>query len=60
MIIIKVLFFTSSSLSLFLLLLILSLLLLLSLELPDQICTSPYCEPYNSYDASYENVVLID
>ena len=23
-----------------------------------QICTSPYCQPYNSYDVSSENLVL--
>ena len=26
--------------------------------LPDQICNSPYCQPYNSYNASSENLVL--
>ena len=30
----------------------------LILQLPDQICNSPYCELYNSHDVSYENLVL--
>ena len=25
--------------------------------LPDQICNSPYCQPYNSYNASSENLL---
>ena len=24
----------------------------------DEICNSPYCQPYNSYDVSSENLVL--
>ena len=32
--------------------------LLLTLSLPDQVCNSPYCQPYNSYDVSSENLVL--
>ena len=31
---------------------------LLTLQLPDQICNSPYCQPYNSYNVSSENLVL--
>ena len=30
----------------------------LTLQLPDQIYTSPYCQPYNSYNVSSENLVL--
>ena len=30
----------------------------LTLSLPDQICNSPYCQPYNSYNVSYENLEL--
>ena len=30
----------------------------LTLELPDQICNSSYCQPYNSYNVSSENLVL--
>ena len=30
----------------------------LALWLPDQICNSPYCQPYNSYNVSSENLVL--
>ena len=30
----------------------------LTLQLPDQICNSPYCQPYNSYNVSSENLVL--
>ena len=30
----------------------------LTLYLPDQICHSPYCQSYNSYKVSSENVVL--
>ena len=30
----------------------------LTLKLPDQICNSPYCQPYNSCDVSSENLVL--
>ena len=26
--------------------------------LPDQICNSPYCRPYNSYNVSLDNLVL--
>ena len=26
---------------------------------PDQICNSPYCQPYNSYNVSSENLVLV-
>ena len=32
--------------------------LLLTLLLPDQIYNSPYSQPYNSYNASSENLVL--
>ena len=31
---------------------------LLTLYLPDQICNSHYCQPYNSYNVSSENLVL--
>ena len=31
---------------------------ILTLWLPDQICHSPYCQPYNSYNTSSENLVL--
>ena len=31
---------------------------MLTLYLPDQICNSPYYQPYNSYDVSSENLVL--
>ena len=30
----------------------------LTLELPDQICNSSYCQPYNSYNVSSESLVL--
>ena len=30
----------------------------LTLSLPDQICLSPYCQQYNSYNVSSENLVL--
>ena len=30
----------------------------LTLLLPDQICNSPYRQPYNSYNVSSENLVL--
>ena len=30
----------------------------LTLKPPDQICNSPYCRPYNSYNVSSENLVL--
>ena len=30
----------------------------LTLQLPDQICNSPYCQPYNSYNVSSEILVL--
>ena len=30
----------------------------LTLSLPDHICNSPYCQPYNSYNVSYENLEL--
>ena len=30
----------------------------LTLKLSDQICNSPYCQPYSSYNVSSENVVL--
>ena len=30
----------------------------LTLELPDQFSNSPYCQPYNSYIVSSENLVL--
>ena len=30
----------------------------LTLKLPDQICNSPYCQPYNSYNFSSENLVV--
>ena len=30
----------------------------LTLWLPDQICNSPYSQPYNSYNVSSENLVL--
>ena len=29
----------------------------LTLQLPDQICNSPYCQPHNSYNVSSENLV---
>ena len=31
---------------------------LLTLQLPDQICNSPYCQPYISCNISSENLVL--
>ena len=31
---------------------------ILTLKLPDQICNSPYFQPYNSYNFSSENLVL--
>ena len=31
---------------------------LLTLYPPDQICNSHYCQPYNSYNVSSENLVL--
>ena len=30
----------------------------LTLQLPDQICNSPYCQPQNSYNVSSDNLVL--
>ena len=30
----------------------------LTLKHPDQIFNSPYCQPYNSYNVSSENLVL--
>ena len=30
----------------------------LTLKLPDQLCNSPYFQPYNSYNVSSENLVL--
>ena len=33
-------------------------LMALTLQLPDQICHSPYCQPYNSYNVRSENLVL--
>ena len=30
----------------------------LTLYLPDKICHSPYCQPYNSYNVSSEKLVL--
>ena len=30
----------------------------LTLQLPDQICNSPYCQTYNSYNVSSENLQL--
>ena len=30
----------------------------LTLELPDQMCNSSYCQPYNSYNVSSESLVL--
>ena len=30
----------------------------LTLSLPDHICNSPYSQPYNSYNVSYENLEL--
>ena len=30
----------------------------LTLQLPDQICHSPYCQPYNSYNVRAENLIL--
>ena len=33
-------------------------MIILTLELPDQIFTSPHCQPYNSYNVSSENLVL--
>lgn len=32
-------------------------MIILTLELPDQIFTSPYCQPYNLYNISSENLV---
>ena len=32
--------------------------ILLTLSLPDQICHSPYCQPYNYYNVSSENLIL--
>ena len=32
--------------------------ILLTLSLPDQICHSPYCQPYNYYKVSSENLIL--
>ena len=32
--------------------------LTLTLQLPDQICNSPYCQSYNYSNASSENIVL--
>ena len=32
--------------------------MILTLELPDQICNSLYCQPYSSYDVNPENLVL--
>ena len=29
-----------------------------TLQLPDQICNSPYCQPYSSYNVSSEDLVL--
>ena len=34
-------------------------LISLTLELRDQICNSPYCQLYNCYDVSSENLVLV-
>ena len=31
---------------------------ILTLQLPDQISHSPYCQPYNPYNVSSENLVL--
>ena len=31
---------------------------ILTLQLPDQICNSPYCQSYNSYNVRSENLVL--
>ena len=31
---------------------------ILTLKLSDQICNSPHCQPYNSYNVSSENLVL--
>ena len=31
---------------------------LITLQLPDQICNSPYCQPYNFHNVSVENLVL--
>ena len=33
-------------------------MIIVTLELPDQIFTSPYCQPYNSYNVNSENLVL--
>ena len=33
-------------------------MIILTLELPDQIFTSLYCQPYNSYNVSSENLIL--
>ena len=30
----------------------------LTIYLPDQVCNSPYCQPYNSYNVSSESLVL--
>ena len=35
-----------------------SLLLYFNPLTPDQICNSPYCQPYNSYSVSSKNLVL--
>ena len=32
--------------------------MILTLELPDQICNSLYCQPYSSYNVNSENLVL--
>ena len=34
------------------------LLIILTLQLPDQICNSPYSQPCNLYNVSSENLVL--
>ena len=33
-------------------------LIVLTLQLPDQICNSPYCHPYNSHNGRSENLEL--
>ena len=34
------------------------IIMTLTFWLPHQICHSPYCQPYNSYSVSLENLVL--
>ena len=37
---------------------IVQVVLFLTLQVPDQICNSPYCLPYNSYNVSSRNLIL--